>query len=76
MSKHSEAFEAYKTLALYMQNCYPRAEKCRECMFFARNFVCLIQRLGTYPDLAFLDDDMNIMEMKMRRLERKEKCDS
>lgn len=78
MSRHSEAAEAYKTLAEYMQkNCvremknvkYPW-EVCERCPFFYSKYTCLIQRLGTFPELALEDDTLEGIKEKVKELER------
>lgn len=69
MNKHSEALKAYFTLADYMKNCYPREEKCKTCLFFMSYSVCLIQRLGLYPELAYREEDLKTLQENLDRLE-------
>ena len=73
MVTHKEAVEAYRTLAEYMQNCYSRAEKCPRCLFHMHYKVCLIQRLGLYPNLAFDTEDVRELDDNLKRLEEEEK---
>ena len=75
MPTHRQAVDAYKTLAKYM-NCYPRAEKCPKCLFHMDYGVCLVQRLGTYPELALEKEDIEELEINLKRLDGEEKCKS
>ena len=50
---YKELQEAYFTLARYMAyNCFPRSGSCKKCPFCLDRFVCLIQRMGIYPQMA------------------------
>lgn len=71
MVGHDEAFASYRKLAEYMQaNCGKGTgiNKCENCPFLFRDFVCLIQRLGLYPNLALEKDEMEGVARRIERL--------
>ena len=70
MTKNGEVLTAYVTLAKYMQGrC--RGTPCDKCLFYSRkHYVCLVQRLGTWPGLALTDETMEEINVNYAKLEK------
>ena len=71
MVTHKEAHEAYNTLSRYVAyNCYPKSGSCEKCIFLRFDgFTCLIQRMGTYPQLSIDTDAKGSILQNISRLE-------
>ena len=70
---YTELKEAYFTLARYVAfNCFPRMGKCKQCPFLLDEYVCLIQRMGVYPQLAINTDAKGAVLRNVYRLEKEE----
>ena len=75
MVTHKQAAEAYNTLARYVAfNCFPKSGSCKKCPFLRFDgFTCLIQRMGTYPQLSIDTDARGSILQNLSRLESEEK---